>query len=533
VNTYPMLNRSLLKKYCLFPSLLLALVLLPGWVSAQLEQTNRIEVPTHELTNEQFDIFSLGEEGALMVVRRSNYLGNRDEDWIFTKYDTTLQAVWTQRYSMDIRYIPVMSYQNAYYAYWLFAEPDTDHFLFMQLDLERGNIDIHKGNLLANVNVNQFKVIGSKALVAGYYRNRPVVIVHSFFDHTTRVLPGLFERNMEINNVDINEVDGLINVITYAIVKKECLFTIKTYNYEGKLLKNTVLKHPEYSLISGQIVPLNPDDSYLIGNYSDGCTPFSQGLYVTHIQDNVPEVPQFIEFSELQNFFNYMKPKRRQRVLDRIGKRKSMGKENKFRYRLLVHNLIQLENEIVLVAEVYYPNYKTNSPATFNGMSRQYMRSMDGYRYTHAIVCGFDRNGNFLWDNCITIKDLTSYELQEMVQLTPVDDYFVLAYPQDGDIHTEVIRRDKVVVEREKYEIEPQSEHEKILYNENATLTAWYGKYFLAYGIQRVGGTGKTTVPGTQREVFYVNKFTYNTEDIGKQKDTKEASTRKTSGSKQ
>ncbi|MBU1821985.1 MAG: hypothetical protein KKG00_10815, partial [Bacteroidetes bacterium] len=67
--------------------MLLALALLPGGVSAQLQQTNRIEVPTHELTNEQFDVFSLGEEGALMVVRRSNYLGNRDEDWIFTKYD--------------------------------------------------------------------------------------------------------------------------------------------------------------------------------------------------------------------------------------------------------------------------------------------------------------------------------------------------------------------------------------------------------------------------------------------------------------
>lgn len=506
---------------------------IPGGVMAQLEQTKRMEVPTSMFANEQFDLFSLETEGALMVSRRSDYVGTRDEQWTFTKLNTDLEAVWVQTYKMDFRYIPVMSYQNINYAYWLFAEPDTDHFLFLQLDLNRGGIDVHKGNLLANVSVNQFKVIGSKALVAGYYHNRPVVVVHSFFDQTTRVLPGLFERNMEINNLDVNEEEGLINVITYAIRKKECLFTIKTYNYDGKMLKSTTLKDPNNSLISGQIVPLNEDDSYLIGNYSVGCTPFSQGLYVTHIKDNLPETPNFIEFSELQNFFNFMKPKRRARMLERIGKRKSMGKENRFRYRLLVHDLIQTEDEIVLVAEVYYPNYKTNSPATVNGLSRQYMRSMDGFRYTHAIVCGFDRDGNFLWDNCITIKDLTSYDLQEMVQLTPIDDYFLLAYPQDGDIHTEVIRREKVVVEKEKYEIEARSEVEKVTYNDNSTLVAWYGKYFLAYGIQRVG-PGKYPTPGAQREVFYINKFTYNTEDIGKPKPSSlpEPPTRKSSGSK-
>ena len=141
-------------------------------------------------------------------------------------------------------------------------------------------------------------------------------------------------------------------------------------------------------------------------------------------------------------------------MLEKIGKRKSMGKENRFGTGLLVHELIQTENEIVLVAEVYYPNQRSSSPIITGGISRPYIsRSLEGYRYTHAIVCGFDRSGKFIWDNCITIKDLTSFDLQEMVQITPVDDYFVLAYPQEGEIHTEVISRNKVVVESEKFKI--------------------------------------------------------------------------------
>ncbi|MCE6989247.1 hypothetical protein [Dyadobacter sp. CY323] len=487
-----------------------------GNVWGQLQQSDRLEIPSSSSASEQFEIFSLGEEGILSVIRGNEYSSLRNEQWRFVKYDTTLKAQWRNDFKLDFRYIPVMAYKGVETGYWLFAEPDTDRFLFLQLNFADGSIDTFKGNLLAGVDVQQFKVIGSKALISGYYRSRPVVIVHSFFDHTTRVLPGLFEKNTELNNVDINEIDGYINVITYAFRKKNCVFEIKTYNYDGKLLKKTALSDPKNSFISGQIIPLNPDDSYLIGNYSVGCTQYSQGLYVTHIEDDTPKDPQFIEFSELQNFFNYMKPKRRARVLEKIGKRKSLGKENRFRYRLLVHELIQTENEIVLVAEVYYPNQRSANPIVSGGLSRPYVsRSLEGYKYTHAIVCGFDRSGKFIWDNCITIKDLTSFDLQEMVQITPVDDYFVLAYPQDGEIHTEVISRNKVVVESEKFKINPKSDKDKVLNTEDGYLSPWYGQYFLAYGMQRIG----TSSMGLGREVFYVNKLTYNTQDIGKIKE--------------
>lgn len=483
-----------------------------GRVYAQLEQSDRLEIPTNTSSSEQFEVFSLGEQGILSVIR-GNEFSNRNEQWQFVKYDTAMHVLWKTSYKLDSRYIPVMAHKGEHSGYWLFAEPDTDRFLFLQLNFDDGSIDIHRANLLSSVDVQQFKVLGSKALISGYYRSRPVVLVHSFFDHTTRVLPGLYEKNTELNNVDINEQDGYINVITYAYRKKNCVFEIKTYNYDGKLLKKTSLSDPRNSFISGQIVPLNPDDSYLIGNYSVGCTQYSQGLYVTHISDNEPDEPQFIEFSELQNFFNYMKPKRRQRMLERIDKRKSIGKENRFRYRLLVHELIQTENEIVLVAEVYYPNQKASSPIISANMSRPYSsRSIDGYRYTHAIVCAFDRNGKFKWDNCITIKNLTSFDLQEMVQVTRVDDYFVLAYPQEGEIHTEVISRNKVVVESEKFKISAKSEREKVLNSEDNYLSPWYGQYFLAYGTQRLG----VSSVGQGREVFYIDKLTYRTEGISK-----------------
>lgn len=490
--------------YCI-SLLFLSIFFFPSESYAQLEKVQHVEFLASSTADERFEVFPLGEQGSLVLVR-TGVFSNRGEEWKFVKLDTDLKSVWTGTYELSFRYVPVMAYQNDAYAYWVFAEPDTDKFLFLQVNLETGYSDVHEGKLLANIDIHHFKVMESKAILAGYHRARPVVVVFSFFDKTTRVLPGLYEKNSELNGVDINEHDGLINVITYAFRKRQCLFQIKTYNYEGKLLKTTTLTDEDYSIISGQIVPLNENDSYLIGNYSVGCTPFSQGLYISHIIDTEPEKLEYIEFSELENFFNYMSPKRKARMMARIGKRKSLGKENKFRYRLLLHNLIETETEILLVAEVYYPNYRSYSTVG-NGMNSfgrgSSIRAQEGFRYTHAIVCGFDKNGRYKWDNSFAIKNLTSYELQEMVQLSRFGDYWVLAYPDEGNIHTEVIKREKVVVESKKHEIQPKSR--SMFYNENASLAAWYDRYFMAFGRQKP----ENAPPGSQKEVYYITKLTY------------------------
>lgn len=471
---------------------------------AQLEKVTHIEFPSTSTYDESFEVFPLGGQGALALFRNGVHSG-RNEEWQFVRLDNELNVLWNANHYLDFRYVPVMAYQNEHHAYWVFAEPDTDQFLFLQLNLETGYRDVHEGKLLANMDLHHFKVMESKAILAGYHRGRPVVVIFSFFDKTTRVLPGLYERNSELNGVDINEIDGLINVITYTFRRRQCFFQIKTYNYEGRLLKTTTLTDEEYSIISGQIVPLNEDDSYLIGNYSIGCTPFSQGIYISHIVDTQPEKLEYIEFSELQNFFNYMKPRRKARVEARIGKRKSLGKQNRFRYRLLLHDLIETEDEILLVAEVYYPNYRnySSSPMNMSSFSRSTMRYQDGYRYTHAIVCGFNKNGKYMWDNSFAIKNLVSYDLQQMVQLSRFGDYWVLAYPDEGNIHTEVIKREKVVVESTKHEL--RSKDRSLFFHENASLAAWYDRYFMTFGKQRPENAPITS----QKEVYYITKLTY------------------------
>ncbi len=507
--------------------LVMSLGFRPGW--AQLAQSMRIEVPSDPNEAESFDVTPLAERGVLMTIRTGSFVDNTPIKLNFRKYDVNLRLLWETNFKQDIKYKPVLSYDSDQYVYHLFREYDTDRFQFLRLHLDDGQTEIFEGRLIDQFDVRLFKVMSSQAYVGGYHHGRPVVMSFSFFDQSAKVLPGLYVNRLEISSLEINETRKEVNVLVHSL-KRHCKFSIRTYNYDSKLLRTVDFDGATNSLISGKLLPVDEHESLLVGNYSTNCTPYSQGIYVTRIRLNdagntdQPANPiQYIEFSQLQNFFNYLKPHRQQKLLARALKKKEEGKDYKFHYRLLVHDLKLTPNGITLVAEVYYPQYRGSTAAYGN-----YLRGADrydGFRYTHAFICGFDRQGKLLWDNCFPIKELLSKDLTEMVQVSHQNDRIVLAYPNDGEITTEVIQESKVLKATEKFKLQTNSENEKVTFSAQDNLMAWFDRHFLAFGFQKIAPTKNATV---QREVFYMNKLTYN--DDNQSEKPANATTRKNEG---
>ena len=484
---------------------------------AQLAQSLRLEIPSDPNQAEAFDVTPLAEQGVLMTIRTGGPFDNTPTVFAFKRYDVNLKPLWQKTFKQDLKYRVVETYHNDRYAYHLFREYDTNRFQFVRLHLDDGVVDTYEGILLDQFDIRQFKVMGSQAYVGGYHRNRPVVMAFSFFDGTAKVLPGLYVNHMEISSLEIDEGRNEVNVLVHS-AKRRCRFSIRTYNYDSKLLRTIDFDGAKNSLISGKLLPIDDHESLLVGNFSTDCTPYSQGVYVTRIQHGNPNIDasaeavkaiQYFEFSQLQNFFNYLKPQRQQKLLAKAKRKKEEGKDYKFRYRLLVHDIKPTADGLTLVAEVYYPQYRSSTLA-YGGYLRGADR-YDGYRYTHAFVCGFDRLGNLLWDNCLPIKELLSPELTEMVQLSQQGDRIVLAYPNDGEIHTEVIQGNKVLKETEKFKLRTGTDDEKVTFSAQDNLMAWYDQHFLACGFQKIA---PTKYYANQREVFYLNKLTYSAESL-------------------
>ncbi len=517
-----MLNRYLLG--CLLLCWVLALP-----TRAQLTHALRLEFPTHPNDEETYDVTPLANQGVLVTSRRESSSAYSTVNFQFMRYDESLKHRWIKDYSAGRGYKPMFSFRDEQFLYWLIDKTDSEDFIILRLNTDDGFAETFEGKYPSPLDLQQFRVMNNEAYFGGYYHNRPVVMRYAFFDHTVKVLPGLYVNNLELSSIETDQAHGEIHVLVNSL-KRHCQFSIRSYSTDGKPLRTVDFDGAEHSLISGKLLPINADESILIGNYSTDCTPYSQGIYATHIRHTeggklVPEAIQYIAFSDLKNFFNYLKPRQQERLMTRVGKRKDRGREYHFRYRLLVHAPLPSPDGLTLLAEVYYPQYRgTNMPYGSGGLMRQYL---EGYRYTHAFTCGFDQNGKLLWDNCLPIKELTSSQLTEMVQLLPQNDTLVLAYPQDREIYTQVIRGSDVLKTPDPYKLLTNKPDEKVLSSAEETLVAWYDQHFLAFGYQTIRADKNSMVP--PREIFYLNKLTY---DPNKPAE-KPVTTRKNGGSGQ
>jgi hypothetical protein len=216
----------------------------------------------------------------------------------------------------------------------------------------------------------------------------------------------------------------------------------------------------------------------------------------------------YYPFADLENFFQYLKAKREQRIKDRIARRKIRGKKIRFQYRFLVHEFVEHNNEYVLLGEAFYPRYRNVERNYAYGSSTAFGSVVfDGYQYTHAIVIGFDRTGKLLWDNSFEINDIRSYTLEQFVKMDVQRDKIALLYLYNNKIRTKIIQ-DNMVVEGKMFSSLSTQFDENAFADEGGInkLDYWYDDTFLAHGVQQLS-TRRFNRSG--RRVFFVNKLTY------------------------
>ena len=84
-----------------------------------------------------------------------------------------------------------------------------------------------------------------------------------------------------------------------------------------------------------------------------------------------------------------------------MGK-EAKGKKLRYNYNLITHDIIEMNEQYVLVGEAYYATYRTETYYTTDSKGNMVMQTrtvFDGFQYSHAVVAGFDKKGNKLWDN--------------------------------------------------------------------------------------------------------------------------------------
>lgn len=471
---------------------------------AQLTVTERVNFELNNSDNDEFNVLSFKEKGVLVINTKSNNFG-RDLEVHFVKFDTTLTKTWANAYTPGFLFRMVKYYETEDHLFCLFRKDDTRDILILRLDINTGDYVVTDTQLLTAMEIDLFTVLKSKVLVGGRYNDRPVVELINLFSKSAKVLPEVHSNNVKLNNIEVNEDEELI----YVLLKnsRNCKLLLKVYDYEGKVIGKETLGEKNKLPLNGKIVKIPNGDFVLTGNYADNCSDYSVGFYIHSLSKQ--EETRFYDFIELDNFLSYMNDKRQSRMKSRIRKRNSKGKEFKLRQRLLIQDPIKVENGMIMLAEVFYPEYK-NYASTMYPVGRNYRWNANNYfsfnnfRYTHALILKFDNDGKLQWDQSISLNDLQSRTLDHKIQISSVPGgHYVVAYPDEGIIKTTIL--DGTDHTKEDIPLKLETADENVIDTFQSELSSWYSHSFLAYGIQSV------RVPGVvyPKDYFYLNKLIY------------------------
>ena len=517
----------------------------PGAAVAQLDQLQRAEILlTNKDIEKNFNVHSLKNNGILLVTESSVEGDFKNNKWVFVKYDTLLTLKWQQECLFSQRFQPIKSFDNDKDFFIFFKDKEGVKFLIFRVDIVSGESEKLEGTLPAHVDeINEFKVLGNMALIAGKINRRPVVVSYRFFDKKVQVLPDLYDSHQELTGININEEKNIADIVISENNRKrnKAGLLVKSYSYSGKRLQDINLQTTkDKTLQTGKLSHLSANEQFIIGNFAERKTQTSSGIYVAKITDDKQEFIRYYDYATLQNFFNFMKPKARKRMKDRITRRLQQGKSTNLHYRLLVHDVIPYNGEFIVLAEAYYLQYRSNMYGSYGGyggygmspfMNQNYLynpsylynnsgmyrnyndRTFEGYRYTHAIVCGFNAQGELLWDNCFEMgNEILNKSLEEIVQvgMNP-EGNLIMMYPYDEKLHTQIIKGNDVVAKKEKFDIRKVQEansQQKVSDTDAFHLSHWYGSYFISWGMQDVHQ--RKEAPGKpSKRVFYLSKITY------------------------
>lgn len=488
---------------------------------AQITQSERFEIPLEK--EGPFEVVSSGKDGIFLYQRMTGQSGGSPAGvWKVAHLNTSFEVNWVKIHSLSADFELVDHYYNDGRFFLLFNNFATKN---RNLELISWNME---GEMLRVPIRNyipfsyfDFTATQDAAVIAGYFNYRPIVILYNFDDRVPRVLPGIFNEKSTISDIKINDNQTFdVTIAGRTIDKKNTLF-VNTFDFEGNAVKKVTLDTERTkSLLFGRTKQMESNSQLVAGVYGRYNSEYSRGLFVYSLNRFGEQKKKFYNYAELKNFFNYMRAGRERRVRNRIERRKIKNKKIKFNYRFLVHDLIEYENQYVLMGEAFYPKYRNvsggaggnffNPIGTINRGLYNSSLVFDGYRYTHAVVLGFNKSGDLLWDNSFEINDVISLELEQFVHAAKNGDNIALLYVYDNKIRSKVIMENDVVEGKELIDVALKYDGDETLEGQTNLigLDKWYDNTFFVYGTQTViNRTNESLDP--KREVFFINKVEY------------------------
>lgn len=492
------------------------LLLLMLATTVQAQEVMRLELPWK--SSEELPIVIPADESGVMVFRENTVAKVQGRQWEFAFFDTTLVKAWETRFEVSKR----MELTGFEYMedklYMLFHSERDDLLEVIRVYPEDGTVSSAQAYTVNKLEITDFEVLFDEVYVAGIVRNTPLILRVDTQNKRSQVMPSAFGgKQPKVTEMYASAQSGSVNVVLTMVQQKREAIVIRSYK-QGDHQDFVIVPEPEYDLLNGKVAFSGPDMQVVIGTYSYKNSENTQGFYYARFEQGEQVETKYHSFTSLGNFFSFMDERNEARMKARVARRNAQGKDLRLKYRLLIHDLLPQDDGFVMLAEAYFPVYVSRTYSAFpngwrpggrNRRGRFYNQPrlvFDGYRYTHAVLASIDMSGEIKWDHAFEIDQVKTYTLKEQVRVTEDAQPFSLVYMLNDQIHYTTLQEDEVLISAATDQIRSSSEDDLVKRTERSTTDYWYGRYFLAYGYQKIKNT---TDASEVRKVFFINKLKY------------------------
>jgi hypothetical protein len=496
-----------------------------------ITQPVRLEIKMDD-SNDEFMVIE-GGNNELLIAQNTKEIFDNGYEWKYYLVDEELNISWDVSMIQHQRFA-LIGYDYSHGNFYLFYENvgRRNQYRLVVIDEVNGSAVNHEVNVPFDITLTHFESLDKSVLIVGEYMYRPVGLIYNIPTNQSLTLPGLYNNNERIFDVNVDRVNRIFSfVLAERMLNGKYTNRIKSFTYDGLIIQeNLIQPGEELSLLNGTTTNFAGGVQFVAGTYSTRNTLTSRGLYISKFTNGQQRFLRNYSYGEMENFFEFKGKRFANRMKKRAARKRANGKEPKFNYFLYVHGFVEVGDQNILVAEAYIPKYGYTMPyriyygppgtspymAPYSygygsnyGMYPGYGNLL-GYKFTHAIVVAFDPQGNIIWDNSFVTNDITSENLKHSVAVNVQDDQIVLMYLDRDLIKSKVVKGNEVVEGKTYNPVRLSFSGDKIRHRNSDIkgLESWYSNFLYAYGIQLVKNKSFPRKERSRR-VFFINKIQF------------------------
>ncbi|NJM24982.1 MAG: hypothetical protein HC859_05210 [Bacteroidia bacterium] len=493
-----------------------------------------------KFSDENFTIIPLKEEG-LALIREKNDFKEGDRLWQFKHLDNQLSEKKDVELAINPRnHIIGYEYTQGLVSLLFRAgESNRSDILLWDISLTDYGIQQYEIQPELNYQITHFSRVGSHIVFGGYVNNEPAVLLYNTLDKQMKVLPGFFQKDMELVDLRVNANNTFNTVLIDRSVRDEGRLIFRTFDESGEqLLEDVVAIEKDRTLQVGITSMLEREDLVLLGTWGIRNSKTSTGFFALVVNPFEEQSINFVSFGELSHFTDYMKTKRAERIKDKTRFELKEGRIPSYTATVMPYRLAENKTGFLLLAEAYQSssnlnNYPYSNPygspfynpywsgGFYPYSSRWYTspyaygnrpatRPTEDIRPYESVVACFDSQGKLLWDQSFSIE--LENKLPGVIQVSEFHysgDEVVFMYKDESEIKSRTVPAggggepmEEGVPVRLTEDLDEVRSEDKA----DGGVKHWYGdNHYFVWGYQTIRNNTKDD---RVRNVFYINKIT-------------------------